>query len=180
MTAPLRPQSAERPALQKFRTALNALYLADEVEPSIANDIVALANAAITEAEAYACALPSAEQLTVRPPFQKALTVVMVRDSGPEQADKDLATVKDHSATVFRVGVPELYLHQLRLRAEEDPSLLDKIAVFFLDENNVMREVGLRFEDELKWPAGFMDEAWDIEVQIQKLRCAKREGKANG
>jgi hypothetical protein len=54
MTVPLRPQSAERPALQKFRTALNALYLADEVEPSIANDIVALANAAITEAEAYA------------------------------------------------------------------------------------------------------------------------------
>jgi hypothetical protein len=52
MTAPLRPQSAERPALQKFRTALNALYL--EVEPSIANDIVDLANAAITEAEAYA------------------------------------------------------------------------------------------------------------------------------
>jgi hypothetical protein len=38
-------------ALQK-RTALNALYL--EVEPSIANDIVDLANATITEAEAYA------------------------------------------------------------------------------------------------------------------------------
>jgi 8-oxo-dGTP pyrophosphatase MutT (NUDIX family) len=52
MTAPLRPQSAERPALQKFRTALNALYL--EVEPSIANDIVDLANAALVEAEAYA------------------------------------------------------------------------------------------------------------------------------
>jgi hypothetical protein len=116
----------------------------------------------------------SAEQPTVRPPFQKELTVVMVRDSGPEQADKDLAAIKDHSATVFRVGVPELYLHQLRLRAEEDPSLLDKIAVFFLDEKNVMREVGLRFEDELKWPAGFMDEAWDIEVQIQTLRCTKR------
>ena len=51
-----------------------------------------------------------------------------------------------------------------------DPHLMERIAVYFIDAPtegrcNLPRRVGLRFEDELNWPNGFLQEAWETEVQ---------------
>jgi predicted ATPase len=69
----------------------------------------------------------------------------------------------------------EMFFHRLRLRAAMSPALLDHIAVYFLDEPkdgvcSVPRRVGLRVEDEIRWPRGFMQEAWETEAQISAVR----------
>jgi hypothetical protein len=58
-----------------------------------------------------------------------------------------------------------------------EPSLIDKIAVYFIDPPadgvcSMPRPVGLRFEDELRWPEGFLHEAWETETQIKVARRA--------
>jgi predicted ATPase len=71
----------------------------------------------------------------------------------------------------------EMFFHRLRLRAAQNPALLDKIAVYFIDQPmdglcTMPRAVGLRFEDELKWPEGFLQEAWEMETLISAFREA--------
>ena len=73
----------------------------------------------------------------------------------------------------------EMFFHRLRVRAAQNPALLDKIAVYFIDEPKeglcaMPRLVGLRFEDELKWPEGFLQEAWEMESLISAYREAGR------
>jgi len=72
----------------------------------------------------------------------------------------------------------EMFFHRLRLRAAQDPSLMDKIAVYFIDppKDGICIEprlVGLGFEDELRWPEQFLEEAYETEIQINAARRAR-------
>jgi predicted ATPase len=77
----------------------------------------------------------------------------------------------------------EMFFHRLRLWAAMNKSLMDKIAVYFFDPHkqdglcSEPRIVGLDFDSELKWPVGFLQEAWETETQITAARQA-REKKA--
>jgi predicted ATPase len=70
----------------------------------------------------------------------------------------------------------EMFFHRLRLRAAAQPELMDRIAVYFVDAPkpdgtcSAPRRVGLNFEEELEWPAGFLQEALDSELQINSIR----------
>ena len=73
----------------------------------------------------------------------------------------------------------EMFFHRLRLRAAMDPKLMEKIAVYSIDQPTGEgcarpRSMGLRFEDELRWPEGFLHEAWEMEMQIKAVREANR------
>jgi predicted ATPase len=73
----------------------------------------------------------------------------------------------------------EMFVHRLRLRAAMNPSLMDRIAVYFIDRPTSKgcaspRSVGLSFEEELTWPEGFLQEAWETETQISAIREAMR------
>jgi predicted ATPase len=75
----------------------------------------------------------------------------------------------------------EMFFHRLRLRAAMNPSLMDRIAIYFVDaptqgECSVPRLVGLQYEDEVNWPNGFLQEAWETEVQIQAARRGQKPG----
>ena len=73
----------------------------------------------------------------------------------------------------------EMFFHRLRLRAAQNPSLMDKIAVYFIDEPDKdgfcskPRPVGLGFQDELRWPEGFLQEGWETEMLINVARQAR-------
>jgi predicted ATPase len=74
----------------------------------------------------------------------------------------------------------EMFFHRLRLWAALSQELADQIAVYFVDPpgpDNLCiepRRVGLEFQDELKWPTKFLQEAWEIESQIKAVREARR------
>jgi len=73
----------------------------------------------------------------------------------------------------------EMFFHRLRLRAAQNPSLMDKIAVYFIDRPVdglccKPRLVNLGYEGELQWPEGFLQEAWETESQINAVREAQR------
>jgi predicted ATPase len=73
----------------------------------------------------------------------------------------------------------EMFVNQLRLRAEMDETLRENIAIYFLDEPKAGDceppiLVGLDEEDQLRWPKGFMEEAWEIEVKINAIRIARQ------
>lgn len=73
----------------------------------------------------------------------------------------------------------EMFFHRLRLRAAMDPWLMENIAVYFIDPPkdgvcSTPRLVGLRFEDELRWPEGFLEEGWEMEAQINAVRKARK------
>ncbi|WP_263379546.1 AAA family ATPase [Granulicella paludicola] len=73
----------------------------------------------------------------------------------------------------------EMFVNQLRLRAEMDPELSEMIAIYFLDEPsdghcNQPRPIGLGEKDQIRWPQGFLEEAWDIESKISNIRIARR------
>ncbi|WP_372522449.1 AAA family ATPase [Sulfuricaulis sp.] len=73
----------------------------------------------------------------------------------------------------------EMFFHRLRLRAAQDPSLMDKIAVYFIDEPkkdgfcSKPRPVGLGYDEELRWPEGFLQEAYETEMQINAVRQSR-------
>jgi hypothetical protein len=72
----------------------------------------------------------------------------------------------------------EMFFHQLRLRAEMDDALKEKISVYFIDEPKdgfccQPRLVGLGFDEQPRWPVGFLQEAWETESQIAEVRRAK-------
>jgi predicted ATPase len=73
----------------------------------------------------------------------------------------------------------EMFINQLRLRAEVTPGLMEKIAVYFIDSPIdgfccQPRRVEFGVEGEMRWPVGFMQEALDIETMISAVRAAKR------
>jgi predicted ATPase len=74
----------------------------------------------------------------------------------------------------------EMFFHRLRLWAALNQELADNIAVYFVDppgSDNICiepRRVGLEFQDELKWPTRFLQEAWETESQIKAVREARR------
>jgi predicted ATPase len=72
----------------------------------------------------------------------------------------------------------EMFFHWLRLRAEMNHELLAMIAVYFLDEPkngecSLPRLVGLTSKEQLRWPTGFLGEAWNAEKHIKVLRQAR-------
>jgi predicted ATPase len=76
----------------------------------------------------------------------------------------------------------EMFFHRLRLRAAMDPALASQIAVYFVDAPiegtcSTPRSVGLGYADEIRWPEGFLHEAWEIETQINAVREAQRLGR---
>jgi predicted ATPase len=73
----------------------------------------------------------------------------------------------------------EMFFHRLRLRAEMDEELKNKIAVYFIDRptGNVCRQprrVGVGLDEQFRWPAGFLQEAWEAEEQIEAVRHGKK------
>jgi len=74
----------------------------------------------------------------------------------------------------------EMFFHRLRLLAALNQELAARIVVYFIDPPGLdnlciePRKVGLEFQDELKWPSGFLHEAWEIESQIKAVREARR------
>jgi predicted ATPase len=74
----------------------------------------------------------------------------------------------------------EMFFHRLRLLAAMNEDLANKITVYFIDPPGLdglcrqPRKVGLNFEDELKWPPKFLQEAWEAEAQIKAVREARR------
>jgi predicted ATPase len=77
----------------------------------------------------------------------------------------------------------DMFINQLRYWTAIYPDLRDKIAVYFIDDPDCdgcciqPRPIGLGFEDELNWPAGFMQEAWEVETLISAARKLRREQK---
>jgi len=74
----------------------------------------------------------------------------------------------------------EMFFHRLRLRAEMDDDLRDKISVYFIDKPVdglccQPRRVGLGLDEQLRWPVGFLQEAWEAEGQIEAVRQSKKE-----
>jgi hypothetical protein len=60
-----------------------------------------------------------------------------------------------------------------------NPELLGKIEVYFIDEPKdgdccQPRSVGLTSKGQLRWPMGFLAEAWDTEKHIRIMREARR------
>jgi predicted ATPase len=73
----------------------------------------------------------------------------------------------------------EMFFHRLRLRAAQDPRVAEKIAVYFIDSPNKgvctpPRLVPLDAHGPVQWPEGFMQEAWEIETQIQAAQTPRR------
>ena len=75
----------------------------------------------------------------------------------------------------------EMFFHRLRLRAAMNANLMERIAVYFCDSPGrdgrciPPRPVGLTLDAELKWPSGFLQEAWEMETQISAVREARKK-----
>ena len=72
----------------------------------------------------------------------------------------------------------EIFFHRLRLRAELQPDLREKIQIYFIDQPKEgicckPRPVGLDYDKELDWPIGFFQEGWEMETQINLVRQAR-------
>jgi hypothetical protein len=98
------------------------------------------------------------------------LTLILEHDNGAAMADAALALIRKGGMEITTT-TSEMYLHQLRFRVAEDPSLEKRIKVFYRDPKTCeLLPVGLGYEDELRWPKGFLREAWETECKIQKVR----------
>lgn len=109
---------------------------------------------------------------TVAPPHepivtQRALTVILSPDNGGERADGCLARIDDGQEIV--TAPTPMFFHRLRRRVAEKPDLAKKIQVLYVTPQKV-QEIGLRAEDELRWPEGFEQELWVEENAIKELR----------
>lgn len=74
----------------------------------------------------------------------------------------------------------EMFFHRLRLRAEMNSELEEKIQVYFIDPPrqgacSEPQPIGLRGNDEPRWPPDFLQEAWETEDCIEVVRQARRE-----
>ncbi len=73
----------------------------------------------------------------------------------------------------------EMLFHRLRLRSAMTRAVLDQTSVYFLDpaghgKCSPPRAAGLSYDDEVKWPAGFLDEGLEMETQISIVRSAQK------
>lgn len=76
----------------------------------------------------------------------------------------------------------EMFFHRLRLRAIQDPSLMENIAVYFIDEPKngycvQPRKVNLDINEDLQWPPNFLSEVWDTAAQIALIAEAIQESR---
>ena len=77
----------------------------------------------------------------------------------------------------------EMFFHRLRLRCAMSRELMERVAVYFIDQPapdgtcSPPRLIGLDFQDEPTWPSGFLEEAWDTEGQIMAIRKARRSAR---
>jgi AAA ATPase domain len=75
----------------------------------------------------------------------------------------------------------EMFFHRLRLRAAMSTKLMEKIAIYFCDAPSMdgccicPRQVGLTLDEELTWPSGFLQEAWEMETEIGSVREARKK-----
>jgi hypothetical protein len=99
----------------------------------------------------------------------KKMTILIGDDPGPAQVEADIAALKNGSTSkVVRAGASELYLSQLRLLVAKEPQLAEDIEIFWTDAFGVQHLIGLDKKNEARWPPGFMQRAWEIEIQISK------------
>ena len=135
---------------------------------NIRDRILALAAVPASGAAEPALAAP---EMTV--PFTRQLTVIVQEDSSDEWAANDIERLKQpESGQIFQFAAPEMYFHELRLAVSKEPSLAEKIVVFARTPEG-LKECGLKFEDELLWPVGFLQSTWEKESEIQKIRGHK-------
>jgi len=115
-----------------------------------------------------------AEEPKLLPPvmMDKALTVLMQTDDGDNEAERYLANIDDGCA--FVVTKSEMFFHQLRLSVAKNPEIANKVSVLFYQDGEY-KKVGLGYEDELRWPVGFLEGAWSMEIEISKVREAIRK-----
>jgi len=106
----------------------------------------------------------------VLPPLTltKPLTVVMYPDGSKAEVDAAIEAIKNGD-TYFRCGISEMFFHNLRLRIALDPALEKLISVLYATPGGY-KQVGLGDGDELHWPVGFCQEAWETESAIQEAR----------
>jgi hypothetical protein len=75
----------------------------------------------------------------------------------------------------------EMFFHQLRYLTALNPTLRDKIAVYFIDRPTKEgrceqpRRISLDYEGETQWPAGFLDEGWEMMDRIKAARTANSQ-----
>lgn len=84
--------------------------------------------------------------------------------------------VETHSEALF---------HRLRILADMDEDLSQKIAVYFIDEPSIgtdgasscsqPRRISLKPGDEFKWPTGFLYDGVETEMQVRAIRIAKEK-----
>ena len=72
----------------------------------------------------------------------------------------------------------EIFFHQLRLRALMDRDISENIGVYFIDQPKDGTcckpvPVSLKSDQQIRWPVGFLEEAWDIETRIRMVRQAR-------
>lgn len=121
-------------------------------------------------------AMPTEEASKLNPavlpalPGQKALTVVMHKDDGDVQADAAIAAVQRGDTFLLPQGVSELFFAQLRLRIALDPSLADKIAVYYLIPGERRYQEASPADPCTKWPVGFCNDLWEKELQISSVK----------
>ena len=115
-----------------------------------------------------------AEEPKLLPPvtMEKALTVLMQTDEGDIEAERYLANIDDGCA--FVVTKSEMFFHQLRLSVANNPDLTNKISVLFY-QNGEYKNIGLGYKDELRWPTGFLQGAWEKETEINEVRKTIRK-----
>ena len=101
------------------------------------------------------------------------LTVVIDPDDSAARADADLAAITSGAQVVTHERSNSAYFHQLRRRVAEHPELAPRIGVFFRQDGQ-LHPIGLLPDDELRWPIGFEQELWEIEVAIDAVRQARR------
>lgn len=126
-------------------------------------------NERTTKPDSAASAL-SAGLGVVLPPLTltKPLTVVMYPDGSKTEVDAAIEAIKNGD-TYFRNGVSEMFFHNLRLRIALDPALEKMVSVLYATTEGY-KQIGLGPEDELHWPVGFCNEAWETESAIQEAR----------
>ena len=94
----------------------------------------------------------------------------VAEDTGARDAETDIATIrKGTAATPITKVVSEMYFHRLRLEAARDPEFVKRIKVLY--DGQI---VGLGYEDELRWPEGFLQGAWEVETEISAEREKRR------
>lgn len=161
-------------------------------EPSVENgkryttiksalSLIPPALARVRELEAENERLKNPKQLPSHP-MSNELTVILLPDDGFSRAEKAVEDLKSGKQTMLFDSEDGSLFHRLRLITSKDPSLLKRISVFLLKDGEYI-PIGLSFEDETKWPAGFCMKLWGNETEISEVRrpaLVKRQKEVGG